>query len=162
MGEATEYIRQLECHELDQRCQADERIAVFVNTDDLEALDALCLKASGVIAQQQYFDYEAALSKAMIRDLTICLGDILTRYLRGNWTIYGRQTDESEHPYEAWALMLHSDEGHLSLHLEDYVTDRFNREDGRTFDQFVESCICQLQHIPGVYLGGYGPINHDH
>ncbi|MDN6534738.1 MAG: hypothetical protein L0K63_10800 [Yaniella sp.] len=162
MGEATEYIRQLECHELDQRFLADERIAAFANTDDLDALDALCLKASGVIAQQQYFGSETALSKELVRDLSICLGDILTRYLLANWVIHGQRADEGEPPYESWVLMLHSDEGHFSLHIEEYVTDRFNGEDGRSFDQFVEACICRLQHIPGAYLGGYGPINHDH
>lgn len=162
MGETTTYTRELECHELDQRFEADARIASFANTDDLRELDALCLKVSGLSEQRQHFGSDMAMRKDLIRDLTICLGDILTRYLRANWIIYGQETDEGEHPDESWVLMLHADEGHYSLHLEEYVTDRFNHADGRTFDQFVEACICQLQQIPGAYLGGYGPINHDH
>lgn len=160
MGEAAEYIRQLECHELDHRFQADARIAAFANADDLDELDALCLKASEFPGEQDCGSMKA-LRKELIRDLTICLGDIMTRYIRANWVIRGQQSDEGE-PYESWVLMLHTDEGYFSLDVEGYVTDRFNREEGQTFGQFVEACICRLQHIPGAYLGGYGPINHNH
>lgn len=162
MGEPTAYMRPLECHELDQRFQADARIGVFANTDDLEELDAFCFGARDRIAQQQYSGSVDASGTEVIRDLVICLGDILTRYLQANWIIYGQQDDSGQHVVETWALMLHSDEKHYSLHLEEYVTARFNHDDGRSFGQFVEACICRLQDVPGAYLGGYGPINHSH
>lgn len=161
MEETAEYIRQLECHELEHRHQADARLAPYANTDDPEELDALCVKV-GTLWQQRDTEAAMVLWEELIVDLTICLGDILLRYLLGNWIIQGLQVAEDEPTCESWVLMLHAEEAHFSLNVEAYVTARFYGQNDQTFGEFVESCICRLQHIPGAYLGGYGPMSHDH
>lgn len=98
MNVTSGYARPLECHELDDRFQAEQRLATFADTDDLVALDTLCLQARQLVAEQP-IGSPAALCKEMIRDLTICLGDILLRYIRADWAIGIEVLGEGEYSH---------------------------------------------------------------
>lgn len=148
------YARPLECMEMTDRYEAEPRIANFVDTDDLVALDGLCLRGRDLV-DQQLIGSSMVLSKELIRDLTICLGEIVMRYLRADWFIGVDPLGDGEYSEPAWVLVLLADDARRSMRLEEYVTRRFFEQTDTSFPELLEQIIVMAKQLPGLYLGGY-------
>jgi len=155
MNVTSGYARPLECHELDDRFQAEQRLATFADTDDLVALDTLCLQARQLVAEQP-IGSPATLCKEIIRDLTICLGGILLRYIRADWAIGIELLGEGEYSHGAWILLFNAGGNYRSLNLEEYVGRRFFKDTNTTFAELVEGVVVMAKQVPDLYIGGYG------
>lgn len=148
------YARPLECLEMTDRYEAAPRIGQFVNTEDLAALDELCLRGRELV-KQQLIGSPMALSKEFIRDLTICFGEIVMRYIRAAWCIGVDPLGDNEYSEPAWVLVLYADDAQRSLRLEEYVTRRFFEQTDTSFAQLLDQSIAMAKQTPGLYIGGY-------
>lgn len=148
------HLRPLECMEMTDRYEAEPRLAKLVNTDDLVELDALCLRGRELV-EQQLIGSSMTLAKELIRDLTICFGEILMRYIRADWFIGVDPISESEYSEPEWVLMLYSDDIRRSVRLEEYVTRRYFEHTDTSFAQLLDQIIAIAKQLPGLYLGGY-------
>lgn len=92
----------------------------------------------------------------MIRDLTICLGDILLRYIRADWAIGIELLGEGEYSHGAWILLFNAEGNYRSLNLEEYVGRRFFKDTDTTFAELVEGVVVMAKQVPDLYIGGYG------
>lgn len=149
------YFRALDCQELTDRYAAPKRICRLVNVDDLEALDQLCLQGRQRV-QEQLIGSPDVLCGELIRDLTICLGDIILRYVRAEWAIGVEELGENEYSDPTWVLILNGDTDYRSLSVEHYVTHRFFGRSALHFANIVEQVVTMAKNVPGLYIGGYG------
>lgn len=152
------YARPLECMELTERHEAEPRISQLANTDDPDALDELCLRGRQLVREQP-IGSTAALSGELIRDLAVCLGEIIMRYIRAEWMIDVQPVGDNENANIAWILVFRVTDGRRSLPVEAYVTRRFFGDIDVSFAEFLDSVIVMAKQVPGVYLGGY---EHEH
>lgn len=148
------YARPLECAELTERYEAQPRLTKMINTDDLEALDELCLRGSELV-QEQTIGSPVALSKELIRDLAICLGEVIMRYIRADWLIEVQPTTDYKYADQAWILVFYTSDGYRSVPLHDYVARRFFGDIDTNFAALLDAVIVMAKQFPGLYLGGY-------
>ncbi|GAA2044082.1 hypothetical protein GCM10009720_26210 [Yaniella flava] len=148
------YTRPLACAELPDRYEANQRIANFVNVDDLKALDDLCLTGRELV-RHQHIGSPTTLCQELIRDLTICFGEIIMRYVRSDWAMGIESLGENEYTAPTWMLMLYADGDYRSLHLEDYVTRRFFEQTETSFAMLLDEVVKLAKNVPGLYIGGY-------
>lgn len=148
------YVRPLNCQELAERFEAPKRIAKLADTEDLDSLDMLCRRGRYLV-QLQVIGSPTTLCAALIRDLTICLGEIVMRYIRADWNVGIEQIDEGQHTIPEWNLRLEAGADSYIVNLEAYVAQRFFVCSTGSFAVTLEEIIKEAQAIPGLYLGGY-------